>query len=133
MGTVNDLARALHLSMEPLEAIEEFDPNRLVDLDVGRINDRYFMNVVAIGVLPEAINDVESEDKTKLGKFAYYLSAVKNVISMETFPFRVSLDGAEENIETSTILIGLTNSIGGFETIFPEANVNDGFFELPIH
>jgi len=102
-------------------------------LDVGRINDRYFMNVVAIGVLPEAINDVESEDKTKLGKFAYYLSAVKNVISMETFPFRVSLDGAEENIETSTILIGLTNSIGGFETIFPEANVNDGFFELPIH
>ena len=133
LGTVNDLARALHLSMEPLEAIEEFDPNRLVDLDVGRINDRYFMNVVAIGVLPEAINDVESEDKTKLGKFAYYLSAVKNVISMETFPFRVSLDGAEENIETSTILIGLTNSIGGFETIFPEANVNDGFFELPIH
>ena len=130
LGTVNDLARALHLSMEPLEAIEEFDPNRLVDLDVGRINDRYFMNVVAIGVLPEAINDVESEDKTKLGKFAYYLSAVKNLISMETFQFRVSLDGSEEDIETSTILIGLTNSIGGFERIFPEANVNDGFLNF---
>ncbi|MFR2692889.1 MAG: hypothetical protein ACLTBV_20055 [Enterocloster bolteae] len=40
--------------MELLEAIEEFDPNRLVDLYVGRINDHYFMNVVAIGVLPEA-------------------------------------------------------------------------------
>lgn len=130
LGTVNDLARALHFSMELLEAIEEFDPNRLVDLYVGRINDHYFMNVVAIGVLPEAINDVESEDKTKLGKFAYDLSAVNNLISMETFQFRVSLDGAEENIETSTILIGLTNSIGGFETIFPEANVNDGFLNF---
>jgi hypothetical protein len=43
---------------------------------------------------------------------------------METFQFRVSLDGAEEDVETSTILIGLTNSIGGFESIFPEANVN---------
>lgn len=49
---------------------------------------------------------------------------------METFPFRVSLDGAEEDIETSTILIGLTNSIGGVETIFPEANVNDGFLNF---
>lgn len=130
LGTVNDLARALHLSMEPLEAIEEFDPNRIVDLDIGRINNRYFMNVVAIGVLPEAINDVESEDKTKFGKFAYYLSAVKNLISMETFKFRVSLDNKEEELETSTILIGLTNSIGGFETLFPEAKVNDGFLNF---
>ncbi|MFR2692888.1 MAG: diacylglycerol/lipid kinase family protein [Enterocloster bolteae] len=70
------------------------------------------------------------KDKTKLGKFAYDLSAVNNLISMETFPFRVLLDGAEEDIETSTILIGLTNSIGGVETIFPEANVNDGFLNF---
>ena len=126
LGTVNDLARALHPPMDPLEAIEAFDPDRVVDLDIGKINDRYFMNVAAIGVLPESLNDVDSEDKTKFGKFAYYLSAVKNLISMDTYRFRICLDGKEEEIETSTILIGLTNSIGGFETLFPEASVNDG-------
>ena len=35
-----------------------------------------------------------------------------------------------EEIETSTILIGLRNLIGEFETILPEANVNDGFLNL---
>ena len=85
LGTVNDLARALHLSMGPLEAIAGFDTNRLVDLDIGRINNRYFMNEVEIGVLSESMNYVESEDKTKLKKYAYYLSAVNNLISLGTF------------------------------------------------
>lgn len=130
LGTVNDLARALNLPMDPEEAIAQFSPDRLVDLDIGKINDTCFMNVVAIGVLPESINDVESEDKTKLGKFAYYLSAAKRLINMETFLFKVEIDGEEEELESSTILIGLTNSVGGFETLFPEAEVNDGFLNF---
>lgn len=113
-----------------LEANEEFAPNRLIDLDIGQINARYFMTVVAIGVLPEGINDVESEDKTKFEKFAYDLSAIKSLISMETFQFRVALDGTAEERETSTILNGLTNSIDGVETLFPAANVNDGFLNF---
>lgn len=130
LGTVNDLARALNISMDPLKAIEKFDTKNLVDLDIGKINDMYFANVVAIGVLPESINDVESEDKTRLGKLAYYISAIKNLIGLETFKFKLSIDGNDENIETSTILIGLTNSVGGFETLFPEAKVNDGLLNF---
>ncbi len=126
LGTVNDLARALNISLDPIEAIENFDANSLVDLDVGKINEVYFINVAAIGILPESINNVESEDKTRLGKFAYYISALKNLTNLETNKFKIIIDGKEEEIETSTILIGLTNSVGGFETLFPEAKVNDG-------
>lgn len=126
LGTVNDLARALNISLDPIEAIENFDADSLIDLDVGKINEVYFINVAAIGILPESINDVESEDKTRLGKFAYYISVLKNLTNLETFKFKIIIDGKEEEIETSTILIGLTNSVGGFETLFPEAKVNDG-------
>ena len=40
--------------------------------------------------------------------------------------FRVKIDGQEKQIESSTLLIGLTNSIGGFEKLIPNAKVNDG-------
>ena len=33
-------------------------------------------------------------------------------------------------IKSSTLLIGSTNSIGGFESILPEATVNDGLLHL---
>lgn len=130
LGTVNDLARALNISLDPEEAIQEFNINQTTDLDIGKINDSYFMNVVAIGTIPEAVNDVDVEDKTKLGKLAYFVSAAKKLTNTQSYSFQLTLDGKEESIESSTILIGLTNSIGGFESLLPEAEVNDGKFHL---
>ncbi len=130
LGTVNDLARALNISLDPEEAIQQFDINQTTDLDIGKINDSYFMNVVAIGTIPEAVNDVDVEDKTKLGKLAYFVSATKKLTNTQSYSFQLTLDGKEQSIESSTILIGLTNSIGGFESLLPEAEVNDGKFHL---
>ena len=125
LGTVNDLARALNISLDPEEAIKQFDCNQTTTLDIGKINDSYFMNVVAIGTIPEAVNNVDVEDKTKLGKLAYFVSAVKELANSQAYWFHLNLDRKEETIESSTLLIGLTNSIGGFESLLPEAEVND--------
>lgn len=130
LGTVNDLARALNIPLDPEEAIAKFDPKLVKPLDIGKINDKYFMNVVAVGTIPEAINDVESEDKTKLGKLAYFVSGLKHIVSNKNYNFRLTLDGKQKEITSSTLLIGLTNSIGGFEHILPEAEVNDGLLHL---
>lgn len=126
LGTVNDLARALKISLEPEEAINELNINRMKKIDIGKINDSYFMNVVAIGVIPEAINDVEVEDKTKFGKLAYFISGFKSIKDAKAFLFELEIDNEKIDISSSTILIGLTNSIGGFESILPEAEVDDG-------
>lgn len=126
LGTVNDLARALNMPIDPEEAIQQFSIEHTKPLDIGKINDQYFMNVVAIGTIPEAINDVDPEKKTKLGKMAYFISGFKQLTNTQSYTFRVEADGVEEEIESSTLLIGLTNSVGGFETLLPEAEINDG-------
>lgn len=130
LGTVNDLARALRIPLDPEEAIQEFSINQFTPLDIGKINDQYFMNVVAVGTIPEGINDVESEDKTKLGKFAYIFSGMKQLIDTKSYDFKLVIDEEEIELQSSTILIGSTNSIGGFEHLIPEAKVNDGVLHL---
>ncbi|HIZ52517.1 MAG TPA: diacylglycerol kinase family lipid kinase [Candidatus Enterococcus avicola] len=130
LGTVNDLARALSIPLDPKEAIKNFSLDQTTMLDVGKINQDYFMNVVAVGTIPEAINDVDSEDKTKLGKFAYFISGMKELLNTESHLFHLTIDNQEKEIKSSTILIGLTNSIGGFEHLLPEAKVNDGSLHL---
>lgn len=130
LGTVNDLARALEIPLEPEEAIENLSIDSFKSLDVGKINEAYFMNVVAIGTIPEAINDVEPEKKTKLGKIAYFISGIKQLAGTQSYSFHLTVDSQEEKIESSTLLIGLTNSIGGFETLISDAKVDDGKLHL---
>lgn len=130
LGTVNDLARALGLPLDPQEAIDTLDLTKTRPLDIGKVNDSYFMNVVAIGAIPESINDVDPEEKTKFGKLAYFLSALRQLKSPQGQAFELVIDGQTKDIETSTILIGLTNSIGGFEQLLPAAKVDDGYLHL---
>ena len=126
LGTVNDLARALQIPLDPKKAIESIRDAVLHPLDIGKINDHYFMNVVALGSIPEELNNVESEQKTKLGKLAYGLAGMKALRENERHHFKLVMDGKEMDIETSLILIGLTNSIGGFEHMIDRAEVDDG-------
>lgn len=126
LGTVNDLARALNIPLDPITSIETLNINNTSPLDIGKINDQYFMNVVGIGTIPEAINDVDSKDKTKFGKFAYFISGFKHLFSNTPHKFEIVLDGQIFTVESSFILIGLTNSIGGFESLLPNASADDG-------
>lgn len=126
LGTVNDLSRALNIPLVPDDSIKSLDLSVSKKIDIGKINDNYFMNVVAIGVIPEAINDVDSDQKTILGKFAYFVSGFKKFKDSKSYSFLINTDGKSQNIQSSLILIGLTNSIGGFEQILPNAKVDDG-------
>ena len=130
LGTVNDLARALEIPLDPAQAIAQFDPNHRRPLDIGQVNDSYFMNVVAIGAIPQAINDVAPDEKTRYGKMAYFINGFKELMNNQKYHFQVQLDGEVKEITSTTILIGLTNSIGGFESLLPNAKVDDGLLHL---
>ncbi len=133
LGTVNDLARALAIPLDPKEAIESFSLKHSRKIDIGKINDDYFMNVVAIGIIPAAINNVEVEEKTKLGKMAYFLSGLREVRKNESHQFEIITSGQEApetKIESSTLIVGSSNTIGGFESLLPEASTNDGKLHL---
>lgn len=130
LGTVNDLARALGLSLDPKRAIEQLDFERRRLLDIGKIGSAYFMNVVAIGHIPQAINDVSAEDKTRLGRSAYFISGFKQLLHNKPYHFHVSGDGNLKQLTSSTLIIGLTNSVGGFEHFLPKAKVDDGCLHL---
>ena len=130
LGTVNDLARALNMPLDPKKAISSLDITKQRHLDIGKINDRYFTNVVAIGAIPERINQVDTEEKTKFGKMAYFISGAKQLSANQSYQFKLTIDGDEQEIESSTLLIGLTNSIGGFESLIPNATIDDGKLHL---
>ncbi|MCM3206601.1 diacylglycerol/lipid kinase family protein [Paenibacillus illinoisensis] len=126
LGTVNDFARALHLSLDPDEAIKQLGSDQVRKVDLGKINDRLFANVVAAGSLAEALSSVSSEDKSKLGSLAYLREGLKDLVSSHANPLKIEYDGLTWEGESPLFLAALTNSVGGFEKLSPDAVVDDG-------
>lgn len=130
LGTVNDLARSLGFSMNPSLAIHQIDLNRVQKVDVGKVNDRYFSYVLAIGNIPEAVNETDTEEKRKFGKAAYIFRAIKELNKTVPRKYRLIADGKEELVDTTLFIFGLQNSIGGRENFFPGARLNDGLIHM---
>lgn len=127
MGTVNDLARSLGYNLNPDKAVEEFSNVKLDKLDIGKVNDRIFINVIAIGPIAEEVMATESDDKNKFGVLAYIRDGIKAFFTDKGYNIRVT-DSQNQPIDlkTNLLLVGLTNSVGGVEFMIPEATYNDG-------
>lgn len=125
LGTVNDFARALGISMEPEEAITLLG-GATRRADIGKVNDHYFTNVVAIGSLAQAVGNVSVEQKTALGSFAYLVEGVIAAIQNESYEIEVTVNGQAIKEETMLFLCVLTDSIGSFNKINEEADASDG-------
>ena len=132
LGTVNDLARALGIPLNPIDAISMLDTARLAPVDIGRVNDKYFANGVAIGTLSEAVADVSAEEKTRLGTFAYFFKGIKAINAQRLYRFDIETDAATFCVESSLLVIALTNSLGSFERFMPAARVADGKLRLVV-
>ncbi|KIL52152.1 diacylglycerol/lipid kinase family protein [Jeotgalibacillus soli] len=126
LGTVNDFARALSIPMEPEEAIEMLRDADKRMVDIGKVNDQYFMNIIALGGIAEATFGVSVEQKTKLGPLAYMIEGFKTIKEKEPFDVKLKHEQGEWEGEAFLVLLALTNSVGGFEKIAPQAKVNDG-------
>ena len=70
-------------------AIDELDFNLTNKIDIGKANDNYFGYIFSIGSLPEAIHNVEIEDKTKFGILAYAVNTMKSVMTDQVLTLRL--------------------------------------------
>lgn len=130
LGTVNDLARSLGIPMNPEEAIARLDSLEEKKLDIGKINDHYFANVVALGTIPTAVQEVDVEQKTKLGPLAYFLEGTKALTNNEGHTFDIVVDDEKITQDSILMLVALTSSVGGFEKLLPKAEIDDGYLHL---
>ncbi|MEH7373780.1 diacylglycerol kinase [Neobacillus drentensis] len=131
-GTTNDFARALHIPRDIGPAVDIITKGDLIPVDIGRINDRYFINIAGGGRITELTYEVPSKLKTMLGQLAYYLKGMEMLPSIKPSEVSIEYDGKLFEGEAMLFLVGLTNSIGGFEKLAPDSSINDGLFSLLI-
>jgi len=131
-GTTNDFARAVQIPRDIGAALDIITKGDTIPVDIGRINDKYFINIAGGGRITELTYEVPSKLKTMLGQLAYYLKGMEMLPSIKASDLRIEYDGKLFEGEAMLFLVGLTNSIGGFEKLAPDSSINDGLFSLLI-
>ncbi len=132
MGTTNDFARAVQIPRDIDKALDIIIEGNSIPVDVGCANDRHFINIAGLGRITELTYEVPSKLKTVLGQLAYYLKGIEMLPSIKATKMRIEYDGEVFDDEVMMVLIALTNSVGGFEKLAPDASLNDGLFSVFI-
>ena len=121
-GTGNLITKLVQIDQDIDKAIESLDFNLTNKIDIGKANDHYFGYIFSVGSLPEAIHNVEIEDKTKFEMFAYAINRVKSVIRDEVFNIKVETENGNYEGEASQVLVLLSNYFSD-KKIFDENKV----------
>ena len=121
-GTGNLITKLVQIDQDIDKAIEGLDFNLTNKIDIGKANEHYFGYIFSVGSLPEAIHNVEIEDKTKFGMFAYAINTVKSVIRDEVFNIKVETENGNYEGDASQVLVLLSNYFSD-KKIFDENKV----------
>ena len=133
-GTVNDFANYMRIPRDVEEFFQMIKKERTIDVDLGKVNDEYFINVAASGLLTDIGYKVPSEIKAIFGKMAYYIEGLKEIPRSKIQPIQLSFKSEEFSGQESVLLYLISNtaSIGGFKRIAPDADVQDGYLDVVI-
>jgi len=132
-GTTNDYARALKIPRDnPKAAAEVILKKQKIKMDIGKTPESYFINIAAGGHLTELTYEVPSELKSIFGYLAYLAKGAELLPRIKPIKMRLVYDEGEYYGNASMFFLGLTNSVGGFEQIAPDAKLDDGKFSLII-
>lgn len=108
-GTGNLITKLLEINQDIAQAIKELDFKFTSTIDVGKANHNYFGYIFSVGSLPEAIHNVDIEDKTKYGIFAYAIKTMKSVMTESVFNIHIETENGNYEGGASQVLVLLSN------------------------
>ena len=133
-GTVNDFATAAKIPSDPEEFAQMVRRFSVHQVDVGKVDDHYFFNVLAGGMLTDVAYKTPSESKMILGQMAYIINGALDLPAQlfRTIPITIQAD--EQCIEDDILLfiVANTTSVAGFRCLAPQASVEDGLLDVLV-
>jgi YegS/Rv2252/BmrU family lipid kinase len=132
LGTANSFARSLDLPLDLEAAVDVLATGQTKDVDLGKINDRYFTTAVAIGLSSEIQRRKPSTLKSLLGRFAYPTVAAMVLPGFKPFTCTLMADRDGRRDCPAALELRIANAPyeGGIDAA-PDASVTSG--DLVVH
>jgi diacylglycerol kinase (ATP) len=132
-GTGNDFGKSLGIRHERADAVVRAIVDRATTtIDVGRVDGRYFLNVIGLGFDIAVIDDAERTPLLR-GDLLYRFCALKQLFSFPGREVEIEpLGEAPQRVRALMLTISNANYFGGSFHIAPRASLSDGLLDAVV-
>jgi len=141
-GTGSDYVKSLGLDKKIETVIEVYNRYEKKWVDLGKMKynnfdqkevQRYFVNTADVGIGGETVEYVNRASKLMGGILTYLFGAVRTLIKYENKIMKIEIDKKEvRNSLTNSVMVSLGKYFAGGMPIAPEAEIDDGYFDILI-
>ncbi len=131
-GSGNDFARCTGIPAEAEGALDVILGGFTRKLDIGRANDRFFVNVAGIGFDVDVLRATEKYKVKYNGMFPYLMGIFDALFHLRAMHMTIDVNG--ETIKQDALLVAIGNGqyFGGGMQALPHADPFDGLFDIRI-
>ncbi|WP_069999913.1 YegS/Rv2252/BmrU family lipid kinase [Cellulosilyticum sp. I15G10I2] len=130
LGTANDFAHTLGIPSKLPLALDLIADNYLKHVDVGKANDKFFINVCSMGAFSTISQSTNVNIKNQFGKLAYYVKGLDAINHYEAMNLEVMTTKESFSNKFFLVLVFNGKGAGGFMKLANEADVCDGLFDI---
>lgn len=135
-GSTNDFSKSLKIPTDIEKAVKLASRGSQKRIDIGQIDDKYFVYVAAFGSISDVSFNTDQDAKNIFGRSAYIIEGLKKALPLSNITsYKMDVLVDDENINGDFIHFMVTNSVsvGGFEGITGDnVSLSDGIFELTM-
>jgi diacylglycerol kinase (ATP) len=130
-GTANDFAKYIGMPLDVEEACIQVIEGKVKKLDIGKINDKYFLNVASTGLFTDVSQKTDMNLKNTIGKLAYYVKGFEQLPNFRKLKIKVTSDKDSFDGDMYLMLVFNGQTAGNLKFAY-KAKVDDGFLDVII-
>jgi diacylglycerol kinase (ATP) len=131
-GTGNDFVRTLGWSLDDIEPLlQKITTSQPTPIDLGNVDSEWFGAILSTG-FDSVVNERANRLKWPRGPQRYNLAIALELARFTPATYELTCDGESFTTEAMLVAIGNGKSYGGGMNICPQAQINDGLFDLII-
>lgn len=130
-GTANDFAFCLGMPKDISKACKQIINSRVREIDLGKVNDKYFVNVASMGLFTEVSQRTNLNLKNNMGKLAYYFSGITELPRFKKL--NISIISDEFTFRDPSLIVFVFNgkSAGNLNIAY-KSQIDDGMLDVVI-
>ena len=130
-GTANDFAKMMNIPFDTKGAIESIIKSKPHYIDIGQMNDKYFINVASAGMFTDVSQKINPDIKNSIGKVSYYIKGIEEALHLRAFNVNVESEEICYNGDMYLMLI-FNGKYAGNISLAYKAELDDGYLDVII-
>ena len=131
VGTANDFGKFINIPQDIEEACKQILSSKPVKVDIGKINDRYFINVASTGLFTDVSQKTDVTLKNAIGKLAYYIKGIEELPNFRKLKIKLKSKEVDYNGEMYLMLIFNGQTAGNFK-LATRSSAMDGLLDVIV-